>query len=144
MRCFFIGHRDAPGELLEQLIDQVERQVEEAGIQEFLVGGYGGYDRMAAQAVTHVKKRRPEVTLLLLLPYHPAQRQVDLLPDFDGSLYPPGLERTPRRYAIVKANHYGVDSSQCLIAYAWKPGSNAVKLVEYAEGRKDKWIIRLR
>lgn len=143
MRCFFIGHRDAPEEIFDQLSTQVERQIGQ-GVREFLVGGYGGFDRMAAQAVLRAKKRRPEVTLLLLLPYHPAERQVELPPGFDGSLYPPGMEKTPKRFAIVKANRYGVDSSACLIAYAWKPGSNAVKLVEYAESRRGKQIIRLR
>ena len=142
--CFFIGHRDAPEAVKKELAEEVERHIAEYGVTDFVVGGYGKFDAMAENAVLDAKKRRPEVTLLLLLPYHPAERQVELPPGFDGSLYPPGMEKTPKRFAIVKANRYGVDSSGCLIAYAWKPGSNAVKLVEYAESRGGKQIIRLR
>ena len=64
---------------------------------------------MAARAVKEAKKRHAEVHLLYLRPYHPAERPDETPDGFDGSLYPPGMERVPRRLAIVRANRYMVD-----------------------------------
>ena len=38
---------------------------------------------------------------------------------FDGTYYPPDMERVPRRVAIVRANRYMVNHVNYLIAYAW-------------------------
>lgn len=46
------------------------------------------------------------------------------------------MEKVPKLLAIVRANRYTVNTSDFLIAYAWKPGSNTRKIVEYAQGRE--------
>ena len=134
--CFFLGHRDAPNTLFPALTRAVERHITEYGVTEFVVGHYGFFDRMAAQAVIDAKKRHPSVTLVLLLPYHPAERPVDLLPGFDLSFYPPGLESVPKRVAIPRANRYMADHSGYLIAYARFPGTTR-ELVEHTR-RKER------
>jgi len=69
--CFFIGHREAPDSLLSQLSAEIERHITEYGVTEFVVGRYGRFDALAAKCIKAAKKRHPEVTLTLLLPYHP-------------------------------------------------------------------------
>ena len=69
--CFFIGHRESGDELLPALTEAVERHITEYGITSFMVGRYGNFDKLAARVVIDEKKRHPEVTLTLLLPYHP-------------------------------------------------------------------------
>lgn len=44
------------------------------------------------------------------------------------------MERVPRRLAILKANRYMVEHSDCIIAYIRRPG-NARNLLEYARKR---------
>ena len=75
------------------------------------------------------------MTLFLLLPYHPADRPTPAPEGFDGTFYPPGMERVPMRAAIVRANRYMADHCDFLIAYAWHPASNARELVDYAQAR---------
>ena len=75
-------------------------------------------------------------SLTLLLPYHPAERPIPTPEGFDGTFYPPGIERVPRKFAIIRANRYVVDHVDYLIAYAWHPASNARELVEYARKHK--------
>jgi uncharacterized phage-like protein YoqJ len=133
--CFFIGHREASSEILPALREAVERHIVDYGVTEFIVGNYGGFDRMAAKAVIEAKTLHPQITLTQLLPYHPAERPIDLPPGFDNSFYPPNMEIVPRRFAISKANRYMVDHTDYLIAYAWHPASNARNLVEYADRR---------
>ena len=139
--CFFIGHREATSELLPILKQVVERHISEHGVTEFIVGGYGSFDRLAAHAVISQKRQYPQITLSLLLPYHPAVRPVETPPGFDNTYYPPGMEKVPRRLAIVRANRYMVDHVDYLIAYAWHPASNARNLVEYARKREVKGLI---
>jgi hypothetical protein len=141
--CFFIGHRDAPEGLLPALVDTVERHITEYGVEDFVVGQYGRFDSLAARAVKDAKQRHPEVTLTLLLPYHPFDRPVQTPPGFDGTFYPPGMEKVPKRVAIVRANHYMVDHSDYLIAYAWQPASNARTLVEYAQKKEQQGRIHV-
>lgn len=72
--CFFIGHRETSDSIFPALLQAVKRHITEYGVTEFVVGHYGNFDRLAARAVLHAKERHPQVTLFLLLPYHPADR----------------------------------------------------------------------
>lgn len=134
--CFFIGHREATSELLPSLKQTVVDHISELGVTEFIVGGYGGFDHLAAKTVISLKQQYPRISLTLLIPYHPAERPIEIPPGFDNTYYPPEMEKVPRKLAIVRANRYMVDHVDYLIAYAWHPASNARNLVEYAEKRK--------
>lgn len=141
--CFFIGHREAGGELIPALDEAVERHITEYGVTSFMVGHYGNFDKLAARAVIDAKKRHPEVTLTLLLPYHPFDRPIPTPEGFDGTFYPPGMETVPKRIAIVRANRYMVENSSHLIAYAWHPASNALELVEYAQRMEHRGLLHV-
>lgn len=141
--CFFIGHREASSEVLQVLTKAIEQHIVDYGVTEFFVGNYGGFDHMAAKAVIAAKERHPQITLSMLLPYHPAERPVALPPGFDNSFFPPGVEKTPRRFAIVRANRYMVEHVDYLIAYAWHPASNARNLMEYARKREQNNLIQV-
>lgn len=141
--CFFIGHREVSEEIYPALYAAVEQHILEYGVTEFIVGHYGGFDRLAASAVKEAKRFYPEVKLILLLPYHPAERPIPTPDGFDGTFYPPGMESVPRKIAIVRANRYVVDQIDYLIAYVWQSTSNAKKLVEYAWKRKKKNSISI-
>ena len=130
--CFFIDHREISEEIFSSLTEAVEHHIVHCGVAEFIVGNYGGFDRMAARAVISAKALYPGITLLLLLSYHPAERPIETPPGFDGTFYPPGIESVPRRYAIARANRYMIDHVDYLIAYAWHPASNAKELTAYA------------
>ena len=141
--CFFIGHREVSEEIYPALYAAVEQHILEYGVTEFIVGHYGGFDRLAASAVKAAKHLYPEVKLILLLPYHPAEQPISTPDGFDSTLYPPGMESVPRKAAIIRANHYVVDQIDYLIAYVWQSTSNAKKLVEYAWKRKKKNSISI-
>ena len=141
--CFFIGHREAPETLMGELTAEVERLIIEYGVTDFVVGRYGRFDTLAAKCVKAAKKRHPEVTLTLLLPYHPYDRPTPTPPGFDGTFYPPGMEIVPKRAAIVRANQYMVENSDYLIAYVWHLVSNARDLLEYARKLEKREQIKI-
>ncbi len=141
--CFFIGYREAPDSLLPQLSAEVERHITEYGVSEFVVGKYGRFDALAAKCVKAAKKRHPEVTLTLLLPYHPYDHPTPTPAGFDGTFYPLGMETVPKRAAIVRANRYMVAHSEYLIAYVQHSVSNAWDLVEYARRYEKQGTITI-
>ena len=141
--CFFIGHREVPNGIYDSLLAAIEEHIERYGVREFIVGQYGGFDRLSASAVIEAKKCHREIKLTLLLPYHPAERKPTVPDGFDDTLYPDNMEKVPRKIAIVRANRYVVDHVDYLIAYVCHPASNAKKLLEYAKRREAKEMISI-
>ena len=141
--CFFIGHRDADERLLPRLESEIERLITAEQVRYFYVGGYGGFDRIAATAVKRAKQKFPDITLMLVLPYHPAERSIEMPPGYDGTYHPEGLENTPRPFAIVKANQLMVDRCDWLVCYVYHGASNSRNLLEYAQRREEKGLIQI-
>ena len=110
---------------------------------DFFVGHYGQFDALAARAVKDAKKRHPEVTLTLVLPYHPFDRPTPTPKGVDKTFYPPRMETVPKKVAIVRANRYMADTCDFLIAYVWHPASNALELTEFAQQRGKIYITHL-
>ena len=109
--CFLMGHHDAPESVFPLLIETVERHITDYGVTVFTVGHYGAFDRMAASALKTAKQRHLDISLLLLLPYHPFDRPIEVPYGFDSTFYPPGMETVPRRAAILRANRYMIEHS---------------------------------
>lgn len=132
--CFFIGHRDAPASLLPTVRAAVEELIRREGVRDFYVGSRGNFDKMAAAAVRGIQEKYPQIRLYLVLAYLPEGRE-EPPAGFAGTVYPEGLEKVPRRYAILQANRAMVDSCPVLVAYAPYETGNARKVVEYARRR---------
>ena len=130
--CFLFGHADAPdsvGDGLEKAIEQIVLQ----GTTVFYAGYHGNFDRLAASVLKKVKRRHKEMVLMLVIPYHPAERTIEVPLGFDSTFYPP-LEHVPRKYAIVRANRYMVDTADSIVCYVNHFG-NSRNLLEKARKR---------
>lgn len=141
--CFFMGHREANERLLPRLELEIDRLIRSENVRYFFVGGYGGFDQIAAIAVKKVKQQHPDISLMLVLPYHPAERPMEKPPGYDGTYYPEGMEKTPGPFAIVKANQLMVDTCDWLICYVRHGASNSRNLLEYAQRREKKGLIQI-
>ena len=138
MTVTFCGHRelDDPGAIRSWLLETVDRLISE-GANQFLLGGYGAFDALAASVVFQAKKKHPTVRSILVLPYLDRKADASL---YDNTLYPP-LEAVPWRFAIVKRNEYMVAQSDVVVAcvlYSW---GGAAATLRHAE-RQKKRIIR--
>lgn len=142
--CYFIGHRETHDKILPYIIDAVERLIEECGVDCFYVGGYGNFDRLAGSAVVMLKDKYPNIRLYRLIPYHPAERPVKAPKGYDGTYYPPNMEKVPRRFAIPRANRTMIDGSDYLIAYVRHDIlSNSYEILEYARRREKNGLIHV-
>ena len=141
--CFFFGYREADERLLPRLELVVDRLIREENVRYFYVGGYGGFDRLVAVAVKCMKQKYPDITLMLVLPYHPAECPTEAPDGFDGTYHPEGLEKTPNRYAIVRSNRSMVDACDWLVCYVRHGAGNSRKLLEYAQRRAARGLIQI-
>lgn len=130
------GHATTPIDTISLIQAAAERLYQGQNTRTFIVGNRGSFDSQAAAAIKILKKKYDDISLLLLLAYHPAERSVDLTEGFDNSYYPP-LERVPRQYAIVRANQHMVDTADSIICYVNHIG-NTRRLLERAQRRQKK------
>lgn len=133
----FCGHRDFYGDdaVKRWLRDTVEKLIRD-GADDFLLGGYGGFDACAASVVWELKKQYPAIRSTLVLPN--LDRKVDAT-KYDATLYP-SLEKVPRRFAISKRNEYMVNEADIVVAYVTHDWGGAATTLAYAK-RKKKEII---
>lgn len=137
-KCFFIGHRDATGEVKQLLLETIDKHIVEFGVTEFYVGSHGRFDAMTASALTEMKKKYPHIQNILVLAYHPSLRQVSIPDGFDGSYFPEGQELSPLRYAIPRLNRKIVQEVNYLIAYVRGITDGSYNLLQYAMVREKK------
>ena len=137
MIVMFCGHKETsePDKLRRWLEETVETLIQR-GADTFYLGGYGAFDRLAANVVWSKKRLYPSVQSVLVLPY--LDRAVDAT-DYDGTIYPP-LENVPRRFAISRRNEWMVDHSDVVVAYVIHEWGGAATTLRYAK-RKHKEII---
>ena len=139
MTVTFCGHSQVADPGLEnKKLNAVIAELIAEGADEFLLGGYGEFDGMAARAVANVRKVNPQIRSTLVIPY--IERDYDRTL-YDGSVYPP-LETVPRRYAISKRNEWMVDNSDVIVACVTHTWGGAATTLKYAQ-RKKKRIISL-
>ena len=134
--CFLFGHATTPHTVLPLIEKAAEEHYQKFCIRTFVVGNRGSFDGYAAKVIANLKKKHSDISLLLLLAYHPAERPVYLSAGFDNSYYPP-LENVPRQFTIVRANQHMVDTADTMICYVKNPG-NTRNLLERAEKRQKK------
>ena len=141
--CFFIGHRDAPDSLSDKLAETIERHIVDLGVDSFIVGNYGRFDRMSQSALAPAKKRHAEISVRLAIPYHPSLVRVELPEGFDGSYFPDGQEELPPRAAIPRLNRTLVSEADFLIAYVRYISNGAYNVMEYAKKREKRGLLHI-
>ena len=135
----FCGHGKETynDKIRKHLYDTIETLINQ-GANEFLLGGYGAFDLLAAHIVKALKTKYPNIKSINVIPYIEREFDSDL---YDCSEYPP-IENVPKRFAILKRNEWMVNRSDIVVAYVVHSWGGAAKTLEYAK-RKRKNIIQI-
>ena len=139
MTVTFCGHRDVfdkEGKIRTWLMETVENLIHR-GADLFYLGGYGGFDRMAASVVREMKQAYPQIESVLVLPFLDSKLDTS---GYDGTVYPP-LETVPRRFAILKRNEFMVREADVLVAYVIYEWGGAYKTLSFARRKKKEIIL---
>lgn len=138
--ALFIGNRDCY-QVKEADIEQAIINAIENGIEVFLNGGQGYFDKTCASIVHRLKKRYSHIKSILVIPYRDFKIFSDSL--FDEIIYP--LEEHTFSYYTYKSgsskrNRWSVEHSSVVICFVYRSGG-ASKTLDYA--RREKQNNRL-
>ena len=137
MNVTFCGHSSViDREKVRKWLMKIVGNLSAEGADTFLLGGYGDFDKIAADIVWELKGQYPDIKSLLVIPY---MEQKFELSKYDGTIYP-DLENVPKKYAIVHRNRYMVNEADVIIAYVLHNWGGTAKTLEYAQ-KKNKRII---
>lgn len=138
--CFF-GHHDCP-DSVKSLIRQIIIEVyEKCPDTVFYVGNQGRFDALVLSVFKEMLMEGMKPDFCVVLAYHPDKSNVpDVTPKY--TLYPEGIERVPRRFAISWRNKWLVQHSETVICYIRHRYGGAAKFLEMAE-KKHLKIINL-
>ena len=135
----FCGHGNLSYAETERIRIRLKDEIETLilkGATEFLLGGYGDFDRLCAQTVSVLQRSYPYIHTVLVVPYLNREYNTDF---YDCTEYPP-IEAVPPRYAIVKRNEYMIDRADAVIAYVIYTFGGAWTTLEYARKRGKEFI----
>lgn len=108
--------------------DKVLNLLVSDGADRFYLGGYGDFDRMAAEAVRAKKDERPDIEMALVTAYLGRQADGE---SYDYMIYPT-LRDVTQRSAIPQRNEWMVDSADVVVAYVTHEWGGAAKTLDYA------------
>jgi len=97
----------------------------------FYVGHNGNFDRAVIRALKEVKKEHPQIT------YYIVRYSLELKIDYNEceTIFPEGLEKIPKRFALDRRNTWMVNNSNVVICYITRCHGGAHKFVKMAERR---------
>lgn len=139
--CCFTGHRDIPEQNYEEIKKRTKEIVVsliEKGVIYYIAGGARGYDTLAAETVSELKKEYPKIRLILALP---CKDQTKGWGEEDIRKYNRMKERadkvvyTAERYyrgCMHARNRHLVDHSAYCVCYLEKDSGGTAYTVNYA------------
>ena len=138
LSCCFIGHKDCPGTIKNNLSKTIERLIKEKNVTTFYVGTQGGFDRLVYDVLCDLKSIYKIETYVVLAYLN--KNSEEKYYDITKSVYPDELTKTPLRFAIRKRNSYMIDKSDYVICYMNDPFSNTFTNVKESVKKKKKVI----
>lgn len=139
--CCFTGHRSldaAQRAALAPALEATVRRLADEGIVYFGAGGAVGFDTLAAQAVLRVRRQRPDLRLILVLPC-PGQPRG--WPARDAAVYGRIKAQADKvvyispRYVpgcMQRRNRHLVEHSSVCVAYCERAAGGTAYTVDYA------------
>lgn len=149
--CCFSGHRKIPFTKQNSISKQLERVIEELvsqGYTYFGAGGALGFDTLAAKTVLKLRKRYPEIKLILVLP---CKTQASLWSQADKRTYEEIKSQADKvvyisdeytKGCMYERNRHLVDNSSICVCCLTKDSGGTAYTVKYAR-KKGIQIINL-
>ena len=136
--CTFFGHYNSSEALKPILVESIRKLIECYSVDKFYIGDKGNFDSMARRCVIELAEEYPYIEYEIVLAYMPGKKD-EFKPPLENTVYPEGLEKVPRKYAIIRRNQIMAKESDFAIVYIYKFGG-AATATEYADKRGVKII----
>jgi len=120
--------------------------IENENVDTFYCGGKGDFDRLCAKCVNKLKNHYPFIESYMVFSYIPGKKNefcIDRYEEFNGTIYPEGLEFVPQKFAIIKRNEWLINKSSFLIAYIDHEWGGAYRTFKYAKRKNHIKVINI-
>lgn len=139
--CCFFGHRDVHEPIRSKLKAEISKLLESNPETEFLVGHQGQFDALVLSVLEELRRERGTLNYSVVLAYLPEDKS-KLPTSPEHTLYPEGIEASPKRFAISWRNRWLVNQADVVICYIRHSTGGAAKYVELAQ-KRGKRIINI-
>ena len=141
--CCFFGHRNITDEITDDLRKAVRSAITDYNARMFYVGNHGSFDVLAFKVLREMKDEFPYINYAVVLAYMPGHSEKEYsYYSPEETLYPDGLEKVPRKFAIVWRNNWMLKQSDTVICYVYHHFGGAGQMIEKAQ-KQNKTIINL-
>ena len=120
--CCFIGHKeiDETQELKAKLCKEIERLIEDEGVDTFLFGSKSRFDSLCLELVTQLKEKHPHIKRVYVRAEHPViddSYKAYLLRSYEDTYYPKKIVGAGKA-SYVERNREMIDKSRfCVFFY---------------------------
>ena len=125
--CPFFGQRDCPETIKPKIRTAIIDLIENHGVTMFYVGNQGNFDRMVRSVLKEVTTAYPKVGYAVVLAYMPPTKVANLSEDFSDTMLPEGIEKVPKRYAILWRNKWMIEHADYVVTYVTRSCGGSAK-----------------
>lgn len=111
MTCTFFGHRDTPDDIRIILEKTIEGLITDKSVNHFYIGNHGNFDLMALQCIIQLQQKYPHIRYEIVLAYIPST------PINHPTLFPEGIEHSPKKFAICFRNKWMVNHTDYVVSH---------------------------
>lgn len=129
--CCFFGHREVTHNIRDKLTALIEKLITEDGFIDFYVGNQGQFDWTVYSVLKELKAKYPQIRYTVVLAYMPDEQIKEAYGE--DTLFPDGMEKVPKKFAISKRNDWMIQQSGFAVCYVHKITGGAAKFKEKAE-----------
>lgn len=139
--CCFFGHCRIYTDISKKVEKEIEDLILNNNVKMFYVGNNGNFDMMVIKILEDMTTKY-NINYNIVLAYLPIKQKEAYPYDISKTIYPEGIENTPKRFAISWRNKWMIDKSNYVISYVTHSYGGAYKHTEIAK-RKGKQIINI-
>ena len=130
--CTFFGHRGCYG-LDGAVLRNAMEELIQKGVDDFLVGNQGQFDRMVYGCLKSLQIQYPHIRYSVVLAYLPAEKKP--FEDYSDTVFPCGMEQVHPKYAVERRNRWMITRSQYCLCYINHTWGGAYKFARMASRR---------
>ncbi len=104
--CTFFGHRDTPASVKPLLKQTVSYLISQKGVDSFMLGYKGNFDKYALQVLAELKQEYPQIKVQFIVAYVKELNDERIPNLFDSFDYPAMVAASPKRFAFSARNRY--------------------------------------
>ena len=135
--CTFLGHGNTSEDVKPLIKQVIVNLIEKEDVNNFYVGNHGNFDRWVYWVLKELSQEYNNINYAVVLAYL-SNKKEDVI--YKKTIYPEGIELTPKKFAISFRNKWMINNSDIVVAYVSHSYGGAAQFLKYAKNHNKKII----